>query len=243
MICGVNAVRAALETDPASIHRIVVEKGRKDARIGDVLRLATHAGIPVNREPRAALDRLAEEVRHQGVVAVLAEAPYAELGSVVDEALSRRADPVIVALDGINDPHNLGAVARTAECVGAVALVVPRHGSAAPGAAAHRASAGALSRIPLCRVTNLSRALRDLKERGFWVVGSGPAGEDPPWKLDLTGPLVVVIGGEENGMRPGVARMCDFVTTIPTPGATESLNASVAAGMILFEMLRQRSVD
>jgi 23S rRNA (guanosine2251-2'-O)-methyltransferase len=241
MICGPNAVRGVLEGRPETIHRLVVERGRDDGRVSELVELATAAGVPVSREPRAALDRLSEGENHQGVVAVEAATTFADLGEVVDQALDDRSDPLLVALDGITDPHNLGAIARTAECVAAAALIVPRHRSAAPAAGAHRASAGALGRLPLCRVTNLAKALDGLKERGFWVVGTAAEGGSAPWEIDLAGPLVVVVGSEESGMRPGVARRCDFIATVPTPGDTESLNASVATGMVLYEALRQRS--
>jgi 23S rRNA (guanosine2251-2'-O)-methyltransferase len=177
---------------------------------------------------------------HQGIVARIARVRFQELDEVMAGIEERGSLPLLVALDQIVDPHNLGAIARTADAAGADALLVPRHKSAVPSGAAFKASAGALSRIPLCRVTNLARALGDLKKSGVWVVGTSADEGQPPWELDLSGSLVVVIGSEEKGMRPGVRAACDFMTRIPIAGMTGSLNASVAAGMVLYEIVRGR---
>ena len=240
-IFGFNSVLSALDQHPEAVHRLAVQRGRRDGRMNEVVRRAKQEGIPVSTVERSTLDRLTDGASHQGVAAWLAAVSYADLDQVLARPEDDRQVRLLVALDGVVDPQNLGAIARSAEAAGADALIVPRHGSASPGAGAFKASAGALSRIPLCRVANLARALRKLKERGFWVVGTAPAEGKPPWELDLNDPLVIVIGGEEKGLRPNVARACDFLVTVPTPGRTESLNASVATGMILYEILRQRS--
>ncbi len=240
IIYGRNPVRALLESNPDTIHRIVIARGRKDPHATEIAATARSLGIPVAFQPRDGLDRIAGSASHQGIVARIARIRFRELEDVMAAIEERGSLPLLIALDQIVDPHNLGAISRTAEAAGADALIVPRHHSAVPSGAAFKASAGALGRIPLCRVTNLSRALSELKERGVWVVGTSADEGTPPWELDLSGPLVVVIGSEEKGMRPGVRAACDFMAAIPIAGKTGSLNASVATGMILYEIVRGR---
>ena len=243
MVYGRNPVLALLESDPDTIHKIVIARGRKDQHVDKIVATARGLGIPVTFQPRDGLDRMVEGARHQGIVARIARVRFHELDEILAGIEKSGSHPLLVALDQIVDPHNLGAIARTAEAAGADALIVPRHRSAVPSGAAFKASAGALSRIPLCRVTNLSRALGDLKKRGVWVVGTSTDEGPPPWELDLTGQLVVVIGSEEKGIRPGVRAVCDFMTTIPIAERTGGLNASVAAGMVLYEIMRGRPKD
>lgn len=240
ILYGIHPVRQALASDPDRLHRLYLLRERKDSRINAIRKRARELGIPVTLQSKGVLDRLTGGAGHQGVVARLAAYAYATLDGVIEEMKGASAEPLLVVLDRIVDPHNLGAIARTAEATGVDALVIPSRGSAPPGGAAHKASAGALSRIPLCRVTNLARRLTDLKDHGFWVVGTSAGAGTPPWELDLTGPLIVVIGGEEKGIRPGVRAVCDMMAAVPLEGRTPSLNASVAAGMLLYEITRQR---
>jgi 23S rRNA (guanosine2251-2'-O)-methyltransferase len=241
LVWGINPVRALLEEDAGRVHRIVVAEGRRERRVTELIELARRQGVPPSYQPPAALDRLTQGAVHQGVAAYVAPFAYADLDEVVDGLLERAELPLLVACDGVEDPHNLGAVARTAAALGAQALVVPRHGSAAVGGTAYKVSAGALARIPVCRVANLVRALTGLKERGVWVLGTDAQGETPIWAVDLTVPLVVVVGGEGSGMRTLTRRSCDWTAAIPMSGGNESLNSSVAAGMVLYEVMRQRS--
>jgi 23S rRNA (guanosine2251-2'-O)-methyltransferase len=240
LVWGINPVRALLEEDAGRVHRIVVAEGRRERRVTELIELARRQGVPPSYQPPAALDRLTQGAVHQGVAAYVAPFAYADLDEVVDGLLERAELPLLVACDGVEDPHNLGAVARTAAALGAQALVVPRHGSAAVGGTAYKVSAGALARIPVCRVANLVRSLTGLKERGIWVLGTDAEGDTPLWGVDLTVPLVVVVGGEGGGMRTLTRRTCDWTAAIPMAGGSESLNSSVAAGMVLYEVMRQR---
>ncbi len=241
LIYGINPLRAALEEEPERIHKLFVARGRRKRRVEEVLLLARSLGVPLLFQPRQALDRMVGTSSHQGLVARMAPAPFVGFEEVAAAVGTRQQVPLLVALDHIQDPHNLGAVVRSAEAMGAQAVIVPRHRSATPGGAAEKAAAGALRRIDLCRVPNLSRALADLKKLGLWVVGTAADEGSPPWQLDLTGPLVVVVGGEEKGVRPALRTVCDFMAAVPMSGKTASLNTSVAAGMMLYEIARQRS--
>jgi 23S rRNA (guanosine2251-2'-O)-methyltransferase len=240
VIWGLQAVRAELETGPGRIFKVVAAEGRRDARLDALIALARVRGVPVTFGPRRSLDRLTAGGSHQGVAARLAPAAWYEPVALLEEVASRGLTPLLVALDEVQDPHNLGAVARSAEAMGAHGLILPRHRSAAPDGAAAKAAAGALSRLPLCRAGNLARELEALRARDLWIIGTASEEGTPPWEMDLTIPLVLVIGGEEKGVRPVVRGVCDAVAAIPLPGRTSSLNASVAAGIMLYEILRQR---
>jgi len=240
IIWGINPVEAVLDSEPGRIHKLHLLEGRRNPRLQQLLALAREAGVPVSFGPRRHLDRLSSGA-HQGVVAVLGARPFSDWQEAVRAAADRGETPLLVVLDHLQDPQNLGAVARSAAAFGAHALVVPRHRSAAPGGAADKAAAGALRTLPLARVTNLSRALTDMKENGLWVLGTVVDSGSPPEQLDLRVPLALVIGAEEKGLRPVTSSACDMLTTIPLTGTQESLNASVAAGVILYEISRQRA--
>jgi 23S rRNA (guanosine2251-2'-O)-methyltransferase len=238
-IYGINAVQAALLEESDRIHKVFVLDGKRNRRLEELVKLARNAGVPLVFQPREALDRLADSDSHQGIVAAVADTRFIEFEELRELALQSE-NPILVALDHIQDPQNLGAVIRSAEASGASGIIVPRHRSALPGGAADKAAAGALSRLPISRVSNLARTLDNLKESGFWVVGTAAEEGEPPWEIDLTGRIVLVVGGEEKGIRPAVLSKCDFMASIPMQGDTPSLNASVAAGMLLYEVLRQR---
>ncbi len=184
----------------------------------------------------AELERLAGSPDHQGVVAEVDPYPYGDAG-----ALLRRPDALLVALDQVQDPRNLGAVCRSAEVAGAAGVVVPERRAAAVTAAACKASAGAVEHLEVAHVRNLADWLGEAKEAGFWIWGADADGDSPPWKLDLTGPTVLVMGGEGKGLRPRVAASCDGLVALPQRGRIDSLNVSAAAAALLFEALRQRS--
>ena len=239
-IYGINTLQAALQEEPERIHKLYVIKGKRNRRIEDLVELARSAGVPLLFQPREALDRLAGSDSHQGVVAAVAAAHFTDFDELIKKSLNLK-ESMLVALDHVQDPHNLGAVIRSAEAAGASGVIVPRHRSALPGSAAEKAAAGALWRIPLARVPNLPRALETLKKSGFWVIGTTADEGETPWNIDMSGNLVLVIGGEEKGVRPAVRSKCDFMASIPLKGSTSSLNASVAAGIMLYEYIRQRS--
>jgi 23S rRNA (guanosine2251-2'-O)-methyltransferase len=243
IIFGVNTVSEALEVYPDRIHKLILTEGTRHSRLNDLLSRARNAGVPVVFQPRHALDRQTDRGRHQGVVAIVAPVRYANHLEIIAEVNAAGRIPLLVVLDHIQDPHNLGAVARSAEALGANALIIPRHRSASPGGAAEKAAAGALRHLPLCRVANLARTLEELKSEGVWILGTaGGEGVDVSG-IDLTVPLAVVIGGEEKGMRPVIRSVCDMIASIPMSGLTSSLNASVAAGIVLYEIGRQRGRD
>ena len=239
-IYGINTLQTALQEEPERIHKFYVIEGKRNSRIEDLIKLARSSGVPLLFQPREALDRLAGSDSHQGVVATVAAAQFTDFDELIQKSLSLK-ESILVALDHVQDPHNLGAVIRSAEATGASGVIVPRHRSALPGSAAEKAAAGALWRVPHARVPNLPRALEILKKSGFWVIGTAADEGESPWNLDMRGHLVLVIGGEEKGVRPAVRSKCDFIASIPLRGNTSSLNASVAAGIMLYESVRQRS--
>ncbi len=242
LICGPHAVLAVLKAHADEIDGIWVSNERQDQRMNAVLSAARDARVKVHRSPRAALDRMSEGVSHQGVIARRFAAPRPahsdDLGAFVASISSSK--PLILILDGVQDPHNLGACLRVADAAGAQAVVMPRDRSAPLSAVARRAAAGAAETIPLFEVTNLARTLDELKEAGLWIIGTAANGEQSVFQADLKGPVALVLGGEGAGMRRLTQERCDLLVRIPMAGTVESLNVSVAAGICLFEALRQR---
>ncbi|MGH9323152.1 MAG: 23S rRNA (guanosine(2251)-2'-O)-methyltransferase RlmB [Vicinamibacteria bacterium] len=234
-IRGFHAVREALDAAPRRIRKILLAEGKLDPRTREITALARSYGIPVYREPRERLGRFGEH--HQGVVAELSGFEWRDL----DELLAAASKPeFFLALDQVEDPRNLGAIVRTADGAGVHGIVVPERRSAPPSEAAMAASAGALLHAPMARVTNLSDAIADLKERGLWVVGLAPSAREPWFSFDFRVPVVLVVGSEGRGLRPRVASGCDVLVSLPQRGSIESLNVSVAAGIVLYEVVRQR---
>ncbi len=240
-IVGINPVDGALRNDAARVRELLVESGQRNARVLELVERAKELKIPVQHRPRDELDRHAGEARHQGVAARCEVAPAVQEGDLA-ELLERDGERALVlVLDGVTDPHNLGACLRSAAAVGVTAVIVPKDRAVGLTPVVRRAAAGGAERIPLIAVTNLARALRELKDAGVWVTGL--AGDTPQslYEVDLAGPVALVLGGEGDGMRRLTRESCDFVAKIPMPGGMESLNVSVAAGIALFEALRQRS--
>ncbi len=235
---GKNAVWEALKAE-RPIEKILLSKSINQESVRGITGLARGRNIKIEWAPKEKLDGLSTTGRHQGVLAVCAAHTYADLDEVLDSLKDSAYPPLIVLLDEIQDPHNLGAIIRTAECAGAQAIVIPQHNSAGLTPAAGRASAGAIEHVPVCRVPNLAAAIERLKERGLWVVGGDMDGK-PVYDIDLTGPIALVIGSEENGIRRLVREKCDHVASLPMLGKLNSLNASVAAGVLLYEAVRQR---
>ncbi len=235
---GWHVVLAALEGDGAKPLEILMIAGRHDERATRVQELARQHQIPLQSMSRGDLDLRAPGVRHQGVLALM---PERELDA--EDVLEQPAQPhsLILALDGVQDPHNLGACLRTAEAAGVNAVVIPRDRSASLTPTAQKASAGASERVSVVAVTNLVRSLRRLQELGYWLTGlAGDAGESL-YDVDLTGPLVLVLGAEGEGLRRLTRETCDRLVRIPMQGQADSLNVSVATGVCLFEVMRQRS--
>lgn len=243
-IHGIHAVQALLRRDPSRVQCLFLAQGRDDARVTAVLAAAREAGVEVRRVDSAHMERLAAGAVHQGVVAqVRALAAWAE--DELFDALSRRAAgapaPLLLVLDGVQDPHNLGACLRTADACGALAVVIPRDRAVQLNATVRKVAAGAAESTPVVVVTNLARCLRLLKDAGFWIVGADAGAERRADEVDLAGPVALVMGAEGSGLRQLTRTQCDLRVRLPSLGAVESLNVSVAAGMLLYEAVRQRS--
>ena len=221
------------------LDRIVVARGRHGERVGEVVRLAKSRGVPVRFEDRRQLDRLAGTREHQGIAALAAAKPVLELADLL--ILSEgNAKGLLVLLDGIEDPHNLGAIVRSALAAGAQGIVIPERRAAGLSDTVERASAGALAHLPLARVKNLVRAMEQMKEAGFWLIGLDERAGKSYTEVDLKGSIGIVLGREGEGLHELTRKRCDFLVSIPTAGPVRSLNVSVAAGIILFETVRQR---
>jgi 23S rRNA (guanosine2251-2'-O)-methyltransferase len=239
-LTGIHAVREALQAG-RPLDRILIAKGRQDTRVEEIVQLARLHGVPLRFEDRAQLDRLANAKDHQGVVAVTASRPVATLEDILAET-KRNPDHkgLIVLLDGVEDPHNLGAIIRTALAAGAQGIVIPERRAAGLTDTVARSSAGALAHLPVAKVTNLSRAMEELKEAGYWLVGLDERAEKNYTEVNYTSPVGIVMGGEGQGLHELVRKRCDFLVSLPTTGPVKSLNVSVATGVVLFEALRQR---
>ena len=237
LICGINPVIEALNAGTRHFDRLLVVKGLRNRRLSDAIRRAARLGIPLRFEMRETLDRMAGAVPHQGLIAVVSAKPLLSL----DELLEIARDPaLLVALDGVEDPRNLGAILRSVEAAGADGTLVPERHSAGLSETVGRASAGALEHVQVARVGNLVQALETLKERGVWVVGFDAAGTERWDAVDLKRPVCLVLGGEGRGIRRLVREHCDLLVSIPHFGHVTSLNVSVAAGIALYEVVRQR---
>jgi len=243
VLAGIHAVKHALESG-AALDELLIEKDKRHPRLNELIHLAKRGGVSVSFVPKTKLERLAEGVPHQGAVAMLSAEgePVASFESWL-ASLDMEPAPLLLLLDQVTDPHNLGACLRTAEAASCAAVIVPKDHSADPHSPVVAKSAcGALSRLPLFRVTNLKRAIEQLQERGFWTVGLAGEAEASIYDLNLSGAVAVVMGSEGKGMRRLVREACDQLIGIPMPGRVESLNVSVATGVALFEINRQRRV-
>ena len=239
-LTGIHAVREALEAGRA-LDRIVIARGRQDTRVEEIVQLARERRVPLRFEDRGQLDRLAGSKDHQGVVATSAARAAATLEDILAAANSTNAQKgLIVLLDGVEDPHNLGAIIRTALASGAHGVVIPERRSAGLTDTVARASAGALAHLPVTKVTNLVRTMEELKEAGYWLIGLDESADKSYTDADYTSPVGIVLGGEGKGLHELTRKRCDFVVSLPTTGPVKSLNVSVAAGVVLFEALRQR---
>lgn len=231
-LAGIHPVREALRAG-RPLDRLLVVKGAGGPRVQELIELARQRGIPVRFESREHLDRAAGGANHQGVVALGAAERYA---SLTDTVAGRGLH---VVLDGVEDPHNLGAIVRTAHAAGAAAVVIPERRAAGLTETVGRAAAGALAYLPVVRVANINRALEDLKSAGYWIYGLDERGQEPYDRVQYTTPTALVLGGEGRGLHQSVAKHCDFLVSIPMSGEVASLNVSVAAGVVLFEWRRR----
>lgn len=238
-LLGIHAVKEALEAGRA-LERVVVARGKGGDRVQEIVELARQRGVPVRFEERAQLDRLAGSSQHQGVVALGGAKRVATLEHLL-AATAGKASRLVVLLDGVEDPHNLGAVIRSALAAGADGVVIPERRAAGLTDVVGRASAGALEHLPVARVGNLARTMEELKEGGYWLIGLDESAERSYTDADFTGAVGIVMGGEGKGLHELTRKRCDYLVSIPTVGPVRSLNVSVAAGVVLFEAVRQRS--
>jgi 23S rRNA (guanosine2251-2'-O)-methyltransferase len=238
LIYGLHAVREALKAGTRPLQRLLVL--RTDRQFHDLVQLAKAQGVPVHIEPPQAFDRLAPGGHHQGVLALIAAKSYDTTEQILDRAKTRCEPAFLVLLDGVEDPHNLGAVLRTAEAAGVHGVFIPERRAVGVTSVVAKVSAGALDHIAVGRVGNLIRLIQDLKKVGLWVYGVDPQAVKLYTNIDMTGPIALVFGGEGEGLRPGVLGECDDRIRIPMQGRVQSLNVSAAAAVTLFEAVRQR---
>ena len=237
-IVGRNAVREALRSG-RTIQRLFITNDKVQGSLQEIIGLAKDKGIELRRVDDKQLSKYADGVVHQGVVALAAPVKFADLGEVLQNWSSDKA-PLLILLDGIEDPHNMGAIIRTAECCGATAVLIAKRHTAPLNATVAKTSAGALESIPLVQVGNVAQTIEELKKQGFWVLGAHMEGQQTLYQADLTSPLVLVIGNEGKGLSRLTKERCDFLVTIPMYGRINSLNASVAAAILMYEAVRQR---
>lgn len=237
---GKNAVMEALKAG-RPIDKVYLAKGEQDKALRFIAQKAKASGAVISEVDRRKLDFMSVTHAHQGVIAVAALREYVTVADILAAARGKGEAPLVVVCDEISDPHNLGAIIRTAECAGAHGIVIPKHRSAGVTAVVEKTSAGAVEHMPVARVTNLAAALEELQKNGVWVYGTAAEGDRSLWEADLTGGTAIVIGSEGDGMARLTREKCDFLLSIPMKGRISSLNASAAASVVLYEALRQRS--
>ncbi len=245
LVYGIAPVLETLRAGRRSIERITIAEGAHAPRFHELLELARALRVPFERVPRMVVERLTAGVNHQGIVARVAAARYYDKGLLLDELAARVGTddpPLAIVLDGVEDPHNLGAILRTAECAGAHGVFIPERRAVGLTGTVAKTSAGALNYVPVARVTNIAQLADELKERGIWTVGASADADQLYTDWDWTGGCALFLGGEESGLRRLVREHCDVLVRIPLRGRTESLNVSVAAGILLYEIVRQRDV-
>ena len=241
MIEGRNAVIEALRAG-TPIDKIFLARGETDATLGHIASTAREKGVVVVEADRRKLDGMSRTHAHQGVIAMAAVREYATVDDILNAAREKGEPPLIVVCDELSDPHNLGAVIRTAECAGAHGVIIPKRRSAGLTAVVAKTSAGAVSYVPVARVPNLTALLKELKDEGLWIFGTAAGGSTSLYDADLRGPAAIVIGSEGDGMGRLVSQQCDFKVSIPMKGRLNSLNASAAAAILLYEAVRQRGL-
>ncbi len=240
LILGFHSVAEALKAGQRKFHTIFIADSRSAKRAGKIEIMARDRGIPVKTLEMKKLDEMAKAPIHQGIVASVSPFPLMAVNRALEELKQQKAPFLVLVLENIEDPHNLGALIRTALCTGVDYIMVPKDRAALPSPTVSRSSAGAMEHARICPITNTRNTLLELKQLGAWVAGLDAAGKQDLSQADLTGNMVLVVGGEHKGIRPLVKKECDFLVSIPIAGPVNSLNASVAGGMAMYEALRQR---
>lgn len=243
LVYGLHAVRAVLERRPGDVLRLALAAARDDARMRGLRELAAARGIRVSHSSTEALDRETGGAAHQGVLAEVRPSAPLDENRLLDLLVAASPPLLVLVLDGVSDPHNLGACLRTADAAGAHAVVAPRDRAAGLTPVVRKVAAGAAETVPFAQVTNLARSLKDLKAAGLWIAGTAEDGEQELYRADLTGSLAIVMGAEGRGLRRLTRESCDYCLRLPMRGAVASLNVSVAAGIVLFEARRQQAAQ
>ncbi len=243
LIVGRNPVREALEREPGRIEKVMLQQGGRG--VDALRRAASEVGVPVQYVPQKRINQVAAGLRHQGVVAFTTPVANHDVDAMLaaiapDLDTVQREKPLVLMLDRIEDPHNFGAMVRTAVAAGVGGVIVPKQHMAPLSATVIKASAGTATRLPIARVDNLAEVIEQLKERGYWVMGAAGDGDTSVWDVDWDRPVALVMGSEGKGLHPRVAKACDYLVSIPMRGDAESLNVSVAAGILLFAAIRGR---
>ena len=236
---GRNPVIEALKND-RDIDKVLIKKGNNEGSINLIKKICKEKGIVFEEAEKQKLDQIADGGNHQGVIAFVASHSYASVKDILDKAKSEGHPPFIIICDKVTDPHNLGSIIRTANCVGADGVIIPKRNSVGLNMIVAKTSCGAVEYVPVAKVTNIARTIDDLKKEGIWVAGADMDGE-VMGKCNLTGAIALVIGSEGEGISRLVRQKCDFIVSIPMNGQINSLNASVAAGVLMYEILRQRN--
>lgn len=236
---GRNSVLELLESGK-DINKIFVTRGEKHGSINKILAIAKERKIIVVEKDKKQMEEMAQEENYQGVIAIVPPFEYVEIDDILNTSKDRKEEPFVLILDGIEDPHNLGSIIRTAETAGVHGIIIPKRRAASVNSTVNKASAGAVEHMKIARVTNISDAIEELKQAGLWICGTDINAEKYYYNQDLTGPLGIVIGNEGKGISEKVKRNCDFTVKIPMKGKVTSLNASVSSGIIVYEAVKQR---
>ena len=238
---GRNSVLELLESNK-DINKIFITKGEKHGSINKIIAKAKDKNVIIVEKDKRKMDEMAQNENHQGVIAIVPPFEYCEIEDILEEAKQKNEDPFIVILDGIEDPHNLGSIIRTAETAGVHGIIIPKRRAVAVNSTVNKASAGAVEHIKIARVTNISDTIQKLKDQGLWICGTDINTEKYYYNQDLTGAIGIVIGNEGTGMSEKVRKNCDFNVKIPMKGKITSLNASVSAGIIIYEAVKQKKL-
>ena len=239
-IFGLNPVFEALKARKRRCYNLIIEKGKSQTRLNLLIELARENNVPIQTMPKTDFQKQYRSHNHQGVVGIFAIIQALELDELVQQAFQRSQLPVLVVLDSIQDPQNLGAIIRSAESLGIHGMILPKNRTSTINETVAKCSSGAIEHLPIAWVTNLTRGVEQLKEKGFWVAGVVPDGDIPCHKYKFDTPVVLVLGGEQKGIRPLLKKSCDITLNIPMQGAIGSLNASAAAAILFYEALRQK---
>ena len=238
---GRNSVLELLESEK-DINKIFITKGERHGSINKIIAIAKERGIILVEKDKRQMDEISQNKNYQGVIAIVPPYEYCEIEDILEVAKERKEEPFVLILDGIEDPHNLGSIIRTAETAGVHGVIIPKRRAASVNSTVNKASAGAVQHMKIARVTNISDSIQKLKDEGLWICGTDINTDKYYYNQDLTGALGIVIGNEGTGISDKVKKNCDFLVKIPMKGKIESLNASVSAGIVIYESVKQRGV-